>query len=60
MINSVSISQYYKIVSITNSLNSYIRMANLAKSQMTANIGDVLSAAQPQHIDIGSRVDVFA
>ncbi len=56
MISGVNLSQYYKVVSMTNSLNNFIRQATITKSQINASLASTFAG----YTGIGNNVDVFA
>jgi len=56
MISRINLSQYYKVVSMTNSLNNFIRQAAITKSQLNAS----LTYSFAKYTGIGNNVDVFA
>lgn len=52
MINSINMSNYFKVVYMSQSLNNYIRQATITKSQINASLTSAL------YTGIGSRVDI--
>ena len=56
MINKVNLSNYYKMASISQSLNRFIRDAIVTKSQLNSKINNSLSAIT----GIGKNIDIFA
>lgn len=59
MNNSIAI-QYYKLVSISNKLANYIRIADLARVEVTSNIREILRDLTNKLPDIGQNIDIFA
>ncbi|MBN2547141.1 MAG: hypothetical protein JXB50_15170 [Spirochaetes bacterium] len=55
MIGNINLSQYYKVVQMTNSLNSFIRQAAVTKAQINAS----LSYSLVKHPGIGNNIDIF-
>ena len=57
MIPSLNLNNYYKIASMSQSLNSYIQEAMLAKAELGSSMMDFVTNYPP---DIGGKVDLYA
>lgn len=57
MIPSLNLNNYYKIASMSQSLNGYIQEAMLAKAELGSSMMEFITNYPS---DIGSKVDVYA
>jgi hypothetical protein len=58
MISGVNLSSYYKIASMSQSLNGFIREAMMTKAELASSLTATSMANYPR--EIGANVDIFA
>jgi hypothetical protein len=60
MISSVNFSNYYKIASMSQSLNGFIREAMITKAELTSSLASSMTTVSNFPKEIGGMVDIFA